>query len=321
MKPKANLSLVRNINSNLILKYVLRYPDTTIPEISKATKLSLPTVTRTINKALEEGLINATDKKGDFKGRKAQCYAFNGSFCRSLLMMVKEQRLLIQVVTISGMVVRRGQFPVTNDTLLKKLDEVICNQLKSDDLIKNVCITLSAHTRDGFIYASHAFPCLNGVDLQQRIESAYAVRAVVMDSVKALPFSCESSMSDYYKKAVLFLSFELEDGCGSAISVRGKTFPGTSGAFGELYYLPLKRDTLSREELYIYFTRAMLAVINPDVVVFYIDESAEPDKIMAAALADFPEYAQPKMYIGAGLIQDNFEAMKNIAFDLVLDNI
>lgn len=40
-----------------------------------------------------------------------------------------------------------------------------------------------------------------------------------------------------------------------------------------------------------------------------------------AVLADFPEYAQPKMYIGAGLIHDNFEAMKNMAFDLVLDNI
>ena len=60
---------------------------------------------------------------------------------------------------------------------------------------------------------------------------------------------------------------------------------------------------------------------NADTVVFYGDDSADFQKIIEKLTEELPAYALPKFYIAQGLIHDNFQAMKNIAFDNVLDSI
>lgn len=322
MKEKASLSLVRHINSEIVLTYLQRHPNATIPEMSRASKLSLPTVTRTINSSLAIGLVHMTERKGEEKGRKAQCYAFNDAYGCALLMIVKEQRILIQVVSVSGKILHRMQVNnVQQDEILQMLHTVIKKQMAAFENIKCVCITLPGHIRNGYIYASHAFPKLNGTDLKALLTQEYHVPVSVMDSVKVLPYAGREYEPDFRKKVVLFLSFEVEGGCGAACSMLGKTYPGTTGGFGELYYLPIPFGRMTRQQKYTRFAQTMLAVTNADTVVYYGDDSVDFDKITEKLKEELPAYALPKFYVAQGLIHDNFQAMKNIAFDNVLDSI
>lgn len=321
MKEKASLSLVRHINSEIVLTYLQRHPNATIPEMSRESKLSLPTVTRTINSSLAIGLVQTTARKGEEKGRKAQCYAFNDDFGCALLLLIKEQRILLQVVTIGGKILHRTQVNIVKDEVLSMLQATIEKQLATFQNMKCICITLPGHIRDGFVYASHAFPKLNGLDLQNQLVETYKMPVSVMDCVKVLPYAGRAYDSEYRKKSILFLSFELENGCGSAVSVRGKTYPGTTGAFGELYYLPIPYNRLPRQQKYIRFAQTMIAVINADSVIFYGDDSVDFDKIIERIHEELPDYAMPEFHVAHGLMHDNFEAMKVLAFNQVLDSI
>lgn len=321
MKEKASISLVRHINSEIVLTYLQRHPNATIPEMSRETKLSLPTVTRTINSALAIGLIEMTERKGEEKGRKAQCYAFNDAYGCGLFMVVKEHRILVQVVSVSGRILHRTQLYLQQEDILNILHSAIQKQLAQFSNLKYVCITLSGHIRDGYVYASNAYPKLNGVNLETLFESTYHIRVMVMDSVKILPYAGRLYDPDFRKKVVLYLSFEIEDGCGSAVSVRGKTYPGTTGGFGELYFLPIPINRMSRQQKYIRFAQAMVGIINADSVVFYGDESVDFNRIIDKIKEVIPDYAMPKFHIARGLIHDNFQSMKILAFDYVLDSI
>lgn len=321
MKEKASLSLVRHINSEIVLTYLQRHPNATIPEMSRESKLSLPTVTRTINSSLAIGLVQTTARKGEEKGRKAQCYAFNDDFGCALLLLIKEQRILLQVVTIGGKILHRTQVNIVKDEVLSMLQATIEKQLAAFQNMKCICITLPGHIRDGFVYASHAFPKLNGLDLQNQLAERYKMPVSVMDCVKVLPYAGRAYDSEYRKKSILFLSFELENGCGSAVSVRGKTYPGTTGAFGELYYLPIPYNRLPRQQKYTRFAQTMIAVINADSVIFYGDDSVDFDKIIERIHEELPDYAMPEFHVAHGLMHDNFEAMKVLAFNQVLDSI
>lgn len=321
MKEKASLSLVRHINSEIVLTYLQRYPNATIPEMSRETKLSLPTVTRTINSSLNIGLVHMTERKGEEKGRKAQCYAFNDAYGSALLMIVKEQRILVQVVSVSGKILHRMQVNVQQDEILHMLHTVIKKQMAAFENLKCICITLPGHVREGYVYASRLFPKLNGCDLENLLEQTYHLPVSVMDIVKVLPYAGRTYDIDFRKKVVLFLSFELECGCGAAASMLGKTYPGTTGAFGELYYLPISFNHMTRQQKYARFAQTMLAVTNADTIIFYGDDSVDFNKIIEKLKEEFPEYALPKFHMARGLIHDNFEAMKNIAFGTVLDSI
>ena len=321
MKEKASLSLVRHINSEIVLTYLQRHPNATIPEMSRESKLSLPTVTRTINCSLAIGLVQTTARKGEEKGRKAQCYAFNDDFGCALLLLIKEQRILLQVVTIGGKILHRTQVNIVKDEVLSMLQATIEKQLAAFQNMKCICITLPGHIRDGFVYASHAFPKLNGLDLQNQLAERYKMPVSVMDSVKALPYAGREYDKDFRKKVVLFLSLEVEDGCGAACSMLGKTYPGTTGSFGDLYALPFPFARMTRQQKYMRFAQAMVGMTNADTVVFYGDDSADFNKIIEKLTEELPAYALPKFYVAQGLIHDNFQAMKNIAFDNVLDSI
>lgn len=323
MKEKASVTLIRSINSSIVLNYLLNNPDAAISDISKASGLSLPTVTRTINKALKIGLVISTILRGEEKGRKAQCYAFNEDYCKSLLIHIKETRLLIEVVTLSGKIINKEQFPITQENILNDFHSIIKAQMAAFDNIKNICVTFPGHISCGFVYNSHAFPQFTGLNLKQLLEETYGVTACVMDSVKVLVFAGQLYVPDYNAKSVLFLSFETEDGYGSAVSVRGVTFPGRTGGFGELYRIPVdkQKKKLTPQKLYTALTQSMIAVVNPNAVVFYGNSSIDFDKIMEVISQEFWEYAVPEVYFGKGIIHDNFEAMKHIAFDCVMESI
>lgn len=323
MKSKVDISLVKNINRDLIYKYLLLHPNSTIPEISKVTGLSLPTVTRTINSSLEIGLISITDVRGDEKGRKAQCHSFNEDYCKSLLIHIKESRVFVRIVTLSGKTIFQQQSPISNENILQKLHNIIAAQFKDFTDIKNICVTFPGHISKGHVYASHAFPEFNGLNLKKILEDTYNVTACITDSVKVLVFSGDLYVPDYMNKMVLFLSFETEDGYGSAVSVNGVAFPGRTGSFGELYRLPINKQdkNLTDQQLYTALTQSMVAVVNPDAIVFYGDSSIDFNAIMDVISCKFFDYAIPEVYFGNTIIDDNFEAMKNIAFNCTLNSI
>ena len=78
---------------------------------------------------------------------------------------------------------------------------------------------------------------------------------------------------------------------------------------------------MTRQQKYMRFAQAMVGMTNADTVVFYGDDSADFQKIIEKLTEELPAYALPKFYVAQGLIHDNFQAMKNIAFDNVLDSI
>lgn len=321
MNNKADTSLVRNINDGIIYKYLLKNPNSTIPEISKATGFSLPTVTRTINTSIEIGLIEPTLIIGGEKGRKAQCYYFNKLFCNSLLIMIKWQRLIFKIIDVVGDVVEEDEIKINESNVIPTLKQLIGGKNREYSNIKTVCITLSGHIKNGIIYSSHAFPKLNGLNLKNYIEERLHVHVSVKNSIKILPYCGEAYIDNFKHETVLYLSFEDEDGCGAAISVNGQALSGANGAVGELYYIPIKRKRLTKAEIYIKFTQTMIATINPDSIVFYHDDTVNIKQIISKTFEEFPDYLIPKTYIGKGIIHDNFEAMQNIAFDFIKDSI
>ena len=237
---------------------------------------------------------------------------------QNILTIAKAKKYLLLPVQDNA---PEAQVNIVKDEVLSMLQATIEKQLAAFQNMKCICITLPGHIRDGFVYASHAFPKLNGLDLQNQLAERYKMPVSVMDSVKALPYAGREYDKDFRKKVVLFLSLEVEDGCGAACSMLGKTYPGTTGSFGDLYALPFPFARMTRQQKYMRFAQAMVGMTNADTVVFYGDDSADFNKIIEKLTEELPAYALPKFYVAQGLIHDNFQAMKNIAFDNVLDSI
>lgn len=322
MRERAAVALIKNLNSSLILENLWNNPNSTIPEISRSCNLSVPTVTRTIQKCLEKDLILATELRGDECGRKAQCYIFNDNYCQALLVNITEKIVSVQVVLLNGRAVFTGEYIPKKTNIVEQLHGIIEEQTKSFDKIQFICITLSGHIRNGYVYASKSFKHLKGVDLKMMIESEYHINTMVMDSVKILPFVSREYYRDFAERAgILFLTLGEKMGFGAACCVRGVLFSGSTGLAWDynLYSGSKKKTTLQQKSLS--YAQDMIVGVNPDSVVLYADETVDVQKIVDELRDVFPPYYMPEVTIGKEFNSDLFLAMKYASLDSILDGI
>jgi len=92
----ADMSSVKLANYRLICNYVHNHGAVTIPQVSLATGLSLPTVTRAIDYSIENGIMRTCGIVGGEIGRKAQVYSFNPDYIHFLFISLHCHKLYYQ---------------------------------------------------------------------------------------------------------------------------------------------------------------------------------------------------------------------------------
>lgn len=316
---KVAISLVKNINSDIILNYLVTHPNVSISKISQDTGLSRPTITRTIHKGLAIGLIQETERRGEELGRKAQCYSFNQNHCNSLLLYVNKKTVFVWLIRLSGQKIFQAQFPVDEDRLPRQLHAIIHEQMTEFDNIQNVCVSLPGHITNGYIWASAVFPALNGTPLQKEIEEKYSVSAFVMDSVNMLTFSGYDFIPNCGDKNISFVYTDPGGKLVGALFSRGVNFPGVYGCVGDSRLLPLQ--TGSAQQNYTNFAQILITNWNPEIMVLYPTQSVDI-KLFMKTLQDFyPPYILPEFILREDPLADTFSALKHVAFALTLDSV
>ena len=168
MKNAKDMSFVKQTNYSEIWGYIRKHKQTTIPQISKAVGLSLPTVTRAVDYGVEKGILNTCEIIGGERGRKAQSYSTASDYMHFLLIAVDSKKLSYQIRDFNNCIKEENCLPVNNDNIIDIIEDTSTGCTDKDKRISIIAISLTGVIYDGEIRASFNYPSLANSDLKTK---------------------------------------------------------------------------------------------------------------------------------------------------------
>lgn len=315
---KANLSLVRNINYELIWRFLSEKGKSTIPSTAATTGLSLPTVTRAIDFGVQIGMVVTAEMAESARGRKAQLYMLNSDFSYFLLLLLDNNGLHFEVRDLLGRLIEADIRPVIYENVLSGIEEIFEHCLGRYSNISNAAVAISGICNDGVVLNSWTLPNLDGFPLQKHLEDKFGLETILENNVKAVTMAAKKYVKNYDDKIIV--SFEYgHTGYGAGVLVNGEILHGLNGGTGELGYLPLNYENIDRTRLYSQSLQSLIAILNPHAVILYnggtetnIATIEDSDVMISQMLEVFPEYAHPYIIKSNDFINDCFYSLNTL---------
>ncbi len=305
MESNADMSLVKLANYRRVWDYVHSHGEETIPQISKATGLSLPTVTRAIKYSLEEGIIHPVGIVGGERGRKAQLYSLAPDYMHFVFVSIHSNKLHFEIHDFLSRVIQKGTFIVDDKTILSTLCALIEEAIKKDLLIKFLGIAFSGVVFEGKIIESIDFPSLVGFSLKEYLENEYSIMVTIENDLNAAAV-CFSKYTPEYKAGITVAFYFGNEGYGSGILIDGKLLHGVCGSAGELHNVVTTNKNERSSLTYAEALRSLVTILNPDRVVLYPNGNADFEEVKKLAFIGVPEYQVPQFIGGRDFTTDIF---------------
>ncbi|MEG1846645.1 MAG: ROK family protein [Oscillospiraceae bacterium] len=319
---KANLGLVKTINYNLIWDYFLKNNLSTIPTISEKIGLSLPTVTRAIDFAVEIGMVNVDEIADSTGGRKARQYSLNPQYTHFLLLILDNEKLHFEIRDFVGKVVKKGETQVKYDNILEDFERVI-SELKSEyNKISSVSISIGGVIDNGVILDCYKLRHLNGFNLKRHLENLFKIDVIVENNLKALAKSSQKYDDDYKEKIIISSAFG-HSGYGFGFLINGNVLRGSKAAAGEITYAPAPKSLINQPQDYYEFRlQTVITVFNPDTIILYCgDKAIDFRKAITDVSAFLPSYMMPKFIVAKSFTRDSFDGLNELCIELVKNKI
>ena len=240
-----SLSALKTINlKKALVKTLTISGDNTIPNLSKETGYSIPTITKLIGELLEEGIVHDFGKIGTAEGRRPSIYGINPNAFYFLGVEVKREAVFIGLQSADGKNVKifdAVDYSLENNReSLDRLCDIINHFIDHSEVqrrkIVGACISLGGriNSREGFSYFFFYF---DEKPLATVIESKIGIRTYIENDSRAITFGEYNSGVVKGEQEVLMINISW--GLGMGIVCKGQLYYGKSGYSGEFGHSPV----------------------------------------------------------------------------------
>ncbi|MCW5253669.1 MULTISPECIES: ROK family transcriptional regulator [unclassified Streptomyces] len=252
-------SLLRRINSAVVL-HALRTTDcATLTEITRVTGLSRPTVEGVVEGLIESGLVVETapdEGTARRQGRPARRFRFRAEAGHLLGLEIGPHRVAALLSGLDGRVIgaqaKEVDVTATADERLERLRTAVAELLRRAGVPRGSLRAVGAATpgiveADGMVRLSTALPEWSGLPLGERLSRSFKCPVLVENDANA------AAVAEHWKGAatesndVVFVLAGLSPGAGALIG--GRLHRGYGGAAGEIGALHLLGRGVTPETL------------------------------------------------------------------------
>ena len=301
-----DLSSVRLTNYRAIWEHIRANNSATIPQISKAIDLSLPTVTRGVDYGVESGILCEAEIVGAERGRKAQSYCINADYTHALLIDVSPDSIYFKVHNFLGESVKEEVISVDDSNVLSGIDEITDSCVDSDPNISIIAIAFSGVVHNDTIISSWSYPSLDGMNLVERISAKTGKTVVISNDVQVSALAAHHYEIDAEKGITAVFVFG-EGRHGAGILVDGRLLKSATGAIGDIGSIPSRYEDKNSFEFHADQLLALISIVNPDKVILH----EYGNKQMCPSLIDevspkIRNCTVPEFIVGKNIISDSF---------------
>jgi predicted NBD/HSP70 family sugar kinase len=239
-----NNVVYKNINlQKQILDYILKNHKSTISELAKETKTSIPKVNEVLIELLKKEIIKDLGKEIIGVGRKPNFYGINPDVAYFIIVEVRRHSITLSIVNFNNLIVDiKPSIPfklANTEESFNELCEIIDNYIADQTIDPNkitgigMSITGRVNQKTG---NSYSYFNLSKKSLKENIEERFKMPSYVENDTRAM------AIGEFYKgcvekeKDILF--FNLDEGIGMGIIMDGKIYSGKSGFSGEFGHIP-----------------------------------------------------------------------------------
>ncbi|MCF3120758.1 MULTISPECIES: ROK family transcriptional regulator [Streptomyces] len=289
-------SLLRRINSAVVL-HALRAADlATLTEITRVTGLSRPTVEGVVEGLIEAGLVveSAPEDSGARRqGRPARKFRFRAEAGHLLGLEIGSHRVAAVLSDLDGTVLGTGAKSVSAeasaDDRLERLRTMVADLLRRAGIARSSLRAVGVGSpgileADGTVQLSTALPEWTGLQLGERLRRSFKCPVLVENDANA------AAVAEHWKGVaadtddVVFVRAGLSPGAGSLIG--GRLHRGYGGAAGEIGALHLLGREATPETL-LSTTGEPLHPLDEQAVADVFAHAREGDERARAAVERF----------------------------------
>ena len=238
------LSHKNNLIKRSIIAYMAINGESTLSELTKELRISVPTITKLVQELVEEGIVNDLGKVETPGGRRPNVYGLTNSTIYFAGINVGRDRMTYVITDLQNNIIQEvvdDTFELTDRSqCLEKICSNIEHFINTCGIEKNkllgvgVCIVGRVNTQQG-----RSYKYFTNVEesLREIIEKRVGIRVLVENDTRSrcyAEYSCGKSKDE---SNVIYL--HLGRGVAIGIVVDGKLYYGKSGFAGEFGHIPL----------------------------------------------------------------------------------
>ncbi len=238
------LSHKNNVIKRSIIAYMAINGESTLAELTKELRISVPTITKLVQELVEEGIVNDLGKVETPGGRRPNVFGLTNSTIYFAGINVGRDRMTYVITDLQNNIIQE----VVDDTFeltdrlqcLEKICSNIENFINNCGIEKNkilgigVCIVGRVNTQQG---RSYKYFTNSEESLHDIIEKRIGIRVLVENDTRSrcyAEYTCGKSKDE---SNVIYLHLGL--GVAIGIVADGKLYYGKSGFAGEFGHIPL----------------------------------------------------------------------------------
>ncbi|WP_030200149.1 ROK family transcriptional regulator [Streptomyces sp. NRRL S-87] len=251
-------SLLRRINSAVVLRALRAAGAPTLTDLTRATGLSRPTVEGVVDGLTSSGLVVEADVEEGARrqGRPARRFRFRAEAGHLLGIEIGSHRVAVLISGLDGRVIGAGTKEVsetaTADERLEKIRATVADLLRRAGVRRDSLRAVGVGSpgiveADGTVRLGTALPGWTGLPLGERLRRSFRCPVLVENDANA------AAVAEHWKGAakgtddVVFVMAGLSPGAGSLIG--GRLHRGFGGAAGEIGALHLLGRDVTPEAL------------------------------------------------------------------------
>ncbi|MEU9735509.1 ROK family protein [Streptomyces sp. NPDC048002] len=289
-------SLLRRINSAVVLHALRATDNATLTEITRVTGLSRPTVEGVVEDLIEAGYVvekAADDSMARRQGRPARRFRFRAEAGHLLGLDIGPHRVAALLSDLDGKVLgavaKDVEETATADERLERVRTAVAELLRRAGVARGSLRAVGAATpgiveADGTVRLSTALPEWSGLPLGERLSRSFKCPVLVENDANA------AAVAEHWKGAatdsddIVFVLAGLSPGAGSLIG--GRLHRGFGGAAGEIGALHLLGREATPETL-LSTTDEPLHPLDEQAVAKVFAKAREGDQRARAAVDRF----------------------------------
>lgn len=306
------MAKIKSRNFNMIIDYMLNKNELAISQISEETQLSIPTVKKFIDYAMENDIVIHTEIAESTGGRKPKLYKINKAYRYALYIAIDNESLCYRIADFTNKCVCKSDERFVPQTVLSDIKAIISTGIGKYK-IKTVCISMPAIVDDGKIKYWGTIHDFDGYDLRESIEKEFNVKCIVENDMKLTAYAAISEFENPKDANIATMQFG-HNGIGLGVISNGKILRGATGFAGELSFLNSFDIDIPSVDYCARLVNGAIVFANPEIIVFYTSEDqSDVDAIMEKALNKIPDFAVPKIMIAKSYIDDVFKGLTIIS--------
>ncbi|MCD8350322.1 MAG: ROK family protein [Planctomycetaceae bacterium] len=322
-----NATTMRTLNRQLLRDALRNRDRSNLSQLARDTCLSIATCANIIHELLDSGVAFECEERESRGGRPARVYGFNPAHAHAVSLLITTLggtvRFRHRVYDAAGTMVDEGD--TSRDGFhFTDLHAVLDDAIARWPTAASIAVSVPGVVNGGLVEVCDVQE-LEGVDLHSHLVSRYGM-AIILDNdmnLAALGYQGNPVLPQDATLAYVVLDINKCPGCG--LVVNGRLTRGKSNFAGEVSFIPFGAAAASTVVAAGRIAAALVAVVNPHVVVFSGDAAHELDSesVRAVCRQTVPPQHLPDLIIRPEYMDDAFAGMRrlgleNLGGDMVL---